>query len=162
TAREKDAREAQQKLSEKADELQLQVYKVKVALAQQECQQVSFPTASRLLHECPPPLRGWEWHYVNRLGHLQLQRFQYNARVYGVALAPDGGRLVVATTKELFWYETAGGKLVGPRGPAVPLTPWTLWSRRRPLAFSPDGTLLACLSARNTILLLDARNLGRE
>ncbi len=41
-------------------------YGYRVPLAQQAAREGDIPRAGQLLADCPPPLRGWEWHYLNR------------------------------------------------------------------------------------------------
>ncbi|HKB02946.1 MAG TPA: protein kinase [Gemmataceae bacterium] len=93
--------------------------------------------AEELLEQCPPELRGWEWHYVKRLPFSRILELPHDDVVSGVAWSPDGRLL-------------ASGSLNGSvkvwdawtEGPPLFELP-TLKRVARHLAFSPDGTLLA-------------------
>ncbi|MBX9582740.1 MAG: WD40 repeat domain-containing protein, partial [Gemmataceae bacterium] len=53
--------------------------------------------ARRLLDDCPPDRRGWEWNYVHRLLHPEGRVFDPKAGfAYAVAWDPAGKRLVTA------------------------------------------------------------------
>ena len=44
----------------------------------------------RLLDQCPPDLRGWEWHYLKRLRGKGLPPLRHDAAVLCAAISPDG------------------------------------------------------------------------
>ena len=100
-------------------------------------------------------LRGFEWHYLNRLRHtgvltLQGKRFDH------VAFSPDGLRLVAAVNlagkNELQLMDAATGKeLLSFKGHAS-----HIWS----VAISPDGKRLA--SASNEVVKVWDAVTGRE
>jgi WD40 repeat protein len=46
--------------------------------------------AQRLLDECPPALRGWEWNYLQRLCRVEPLVIRDDGPVCGVAFSPDG------------------------------------------------------------------------
>ena len=50
-------------------------------LALREVQDDNVPLAEDLLQGCPVDLRGWEWHYVNRLAHLERLTYWGHRRV---------------------------------------------------------------------------------
>ena len=47
----------------------------------------------KLLDDCPPDRRGWEWYYLKRLCHTELLSLSgHTDTVNGVAYSPDGTR----------------------------------------------------------------------
>jgi WD40 repeat protein len=122
-----------------------------LALAHNEYRANNLVRADEMLDDdkkCPGDLRGWEWHYLKRLCHSELRRFQadrpahFTSGQHGRSLAPDAGRLAVVNGPTLDIYDTTtgrkastsrvGGILAGPRINEV--------------ALSPDGKLLATSS----------------
>src|SRR5262249_22708802 len=118
-------------------DLEVNLYFRRIALAQSEWLANNFSQAERLLDECPPHLRGWEWHYVRGLrrgnppplrGHTEC--------VMSVAWSPDGRRLASRCFDGpiRLWDADTGKEL---------LTPPVSRSYFSGLVFSPDGRLLA-------------------
>jgi hypothetical protein len=60
-----------------------------------------FARANRLLDECPPDLRLWEWHYLKRLSNSELLSLTGHGGVVGAVLfsPPDGKRLATLGSK---------------------------------------------------------------
>src|SRR5262249_33411289 len=85
---------------ERGEELRRQDYVNRIALALREVQDDNVPLAEDLLQGCPVDLRGWEWHYVNRLAHLERLTFwghrqylmspRFGQSVQCLAFSPDG------------------------------------------------------------------------
>ncbi len=70
-------------------------YVNRVALAFVECRDDNLSVGRGLLNKCPAELRGWEWHYVNRLSHPALLTLDGGNGVPGtVAFSPDGRKIV--------------------------------------------------------------------
>jgi WD40 repeat protein len=52
--------------------------------------------ARRTLDDCPGELRGWEWHYLDRLMHAELQDLEVANHVRGLTVTGDGRQLLAA------------------------------------------------------------------
>jgi len=108
-----------------------------IAQCAQEQQAGNYERASHILDDCPVELRGWEWHYLQRLCNWGVRRT--------FVAAPSGLRQLA--------YSRNGLLAVSSDGPGVRL--WdpvsgqsrgTLGEANGPvnaLAFSPDGQFLA-------------------
>jgi WD40 repeat protein/serine/threonine protein kinase len=110
-----------------------------------------------------PDLRGFEWHYLNRLGHSELLTLKgHTSEIMNVAFSPDGKRLAAGSrgtwdgTKQtrvgaqvIVWDARTGQELLSLKGASASV------------AFSPDGKRLASSAADNTVKVWDAQT-GRE
>jgi WD40 repeat protein/serine/threonine protein kinase len=115
--------------------------------------------AEELLEQCPPKLRGWEWHYNKRLPFAGVLKLPHDDIVNRVAWSPDGRLLASASLKG--WVKIWDART------GVLLLPHQLQAQKRfvrGLAFSPDGRLLATGGEDDTIKLWDVgtRQLLRE
>ena len=91
----------------------------------------SVEQAEQLLEGCPPDLRGWEWRYLQRLCHSEIQNFPGSE---AVVFSPDGKRLAAPWGRNVIVWDLASNKAVCTcRGHAL---------RVASLAFSPDGRRL--------------------
>jgi WD40 repeat protein len=127
--------EADQRL--RAEQL---LYANSIALAQSAWHGNEIPGAKKALNDCPPPDRGWEWHFLRRLcetGKLTLgaDRGGFTA----VAFSLDGKRLAGGSGDEVVIWEFPSGRQVkvlrGTPGRGMMLK----------IAFSPDGKALAAV-----------------
>ena len=103
-----------------------------------------------------PDLRGFEWHYWNRLAHsYQLNLQGHTHKVYSVALSADGQRLASASYDKMVkvWDATSGQEMFTLKGHT---------SDVRSVAFSPDGQRLASASHDKMVKVWDARTLTHE
>ena len=117
-------------------------------------------------HEPQPgeeDLRGFEWHYWDRLSHPFLLELKGHAQPVGsVAFSPDGKRLASASGglvdrgEVKVWDATNGREVLMLRGHTAPV---------RSVAFSPDGKRLASASGyhlaakmRGEVKVWDATN----
>ena len=114
------------------------LYYNRVALADQHLSGHQADLAEQLLDDCPPSLRGWEWHYLMRLCYADSgpDHFAASGPIDGLAFSPDGRRLAAASEEGavILMDGTSGlwlSRLHGHSGPV------------RGVAFSPDGRVLA-------------------
>src|SRR5262249_4970362 len=81
--------------TDRARSLEWQLYVSRINRAHGEWSANNVAEAEQLLDACPEALRGWEWHYVKRLCHLDLLSYRGHTRaVTDVAFSPDGTRVV--------------------------------------------------------------------
>jgi hypothetical protein len=127
---------------ERAETLERQLAINRVNRAHGEWEANSVAAAERFLDECPPALRGWEWHYVKRLCHLDLLTYRGHKGIgaWGVAFSPNGK--LIASGAGGGWYRKPGQGEVAVWDAA---TGKEVFARRglkagvQCVAFSPDG-----------------------
>lgn len=142
------ARAQTQVATEKAENLAWEDYINRVNRAYREVMDDNVALAEDLLFGCAPGRRGWEWHYVMRLCHLDLLTLDGSlGSVNRVAYSPDGLSIafgsgkpttlpVVGSTDEArveLWNGAKG------RSQTLPAFEGTIHS----LAISPDGKRIA-------------------
>jgi serine/threonine protein kinase/WD40 repeat protein len=105
----------------------------------------------RLLEQCEPERRGWEWYYLRGVNHPELMtlRSQTLNMVFGVAFSPD--RRLMAFSGWDYYVNPSGGApttvvICDVRSGKQVRTLLARGVGLRP-AFSPDGRLLAVSSA---------------
>jgi WD40 repeat protein/tRNA A-37 threonylcarbamoyl transferase component Bud32 len=104
----------------------------------------------RLLNECDPESRGWEWHYLHRL--FQVRRpATLNGHADGVlsvAISPDGCRIASASADGVIkvWDRQSQREIHTLSGHAAAI---------KVVAFSPDGRQLASGSDDGDVRLWD-------
>jgi len=111
-------------------------YAQQIGQAEQERLEGKFSHADRILADCAPELRGWEWHYLHRLCNWGLRRSLIDCGAPVRLVAFGGGRLAVATESPGVQFRDAdSGKLLAKLGEQH--------GRVNAVAFSPDGKQLA-------------------
>src|SRR5205085_5264543 len=87
--------EEQSRLADQAlDRERQSAYFQRIALADREWSANNLSRALQLLDQCPPDLRGWEWHYLKRLRGKSLPPLRHDAAVLCAAISPDGEQIV--------------------------------------------------------------------
>ena len=150
----------------RARDVTRQSYLNAIALAHLEWQGNNVAGADRILDECPPDMRDWEWFYLKRLCHSDLFTLRAHTSAFSVAFSHDGQRLATAGSG----FEDDDGKNRGWRGE---VKVWDAQSGQgllvlpefsrpiRSVAFSPDGTQLAIGGDLNVVTLWDSHT-GQE
>jgi WD40 repeat protein len=119
------------------------LYVANVRLAQRAWEEAHIRSLRAFLEEADrrqpgdDDLRGFEWHYLWRLAHPDVQTLRgHTASTHGIAFSPDGQRLASASAdRTVKLWEVATGKVLR-----------TLQGQTQgavSLAFSPDGQRLA-------------------
>src|SRR5262249_61629750 len=111
----------QEALRDKTEALereQQSLYFQLIATAAQQLDAQNLGRAEELLDECPPHLRGWEWHYLKRLRDVPPRPLSLGGRwskagsASDLAFSPDGYFLAAAGGMEVKVWEPATGREV--------------------------------------------------
>src|SRR5262245_30205881 len=81
---------ANRDLHEALDRERLNPYFQRIALADSEWSANNLSRMQELIEQCPPDLRGWEWHYLKRLRGKSLPPMRHDGAVLCAAISPDG------------------------------------------------------------------------
>src|SRR5262249_44327370 len=121
-----------------------------VALAHRECQTENPGRAEELLDNCPPHLRGGEWHYWRRQSRTALLTIPaHDDHAMNVAYSPDGKSLATSGedgTVRVFDPLTGRRKLL-----LHGHSPNICWR----VTYSPNGTMLASGGRDKTVKIWD-------
>jgi WD40 repeat protein len=101
-----------------------------------------------ILQECEPRLRGWEWKYMKRRGHLDLHTLssQGGKGLVDLALSPDGFLIAAADHYDVQIWDIRAQK---PRAQRLH------HAQVSSIAFSPDGSRLVSAADDLKLLLWD-------
>src|SRR5262249_20747322 len=136
------------------------LYHSRITVAWHEWNANNVARTEHLLDQCAPERRGWEWHYLKRLCHSEQLTVQaHRDGVSGLAFSPNGEYLASSAGDRGF--RTNPGRVPGE------LTIWRAARLERlgdclghtgrvdGVAFAPDSSRLASVSADNTARLWD-------
>ncbi len=128
-------------------------YHQRIALADRELSVNNLNRAEELLDLCPPELRGWEWHYLRRLGRGKDRiPLRHDAAILSVAISPSGERLAsVDQHGFLKLWDLPSGQCLH----SIPAYPG---QQARCVAFSPDGQRLASTCWDGTVSVWEAES----
>jgi WD40 repeat protein len=141
---------ANQDLHQALERERQNAYYQRIALAEREWAANNLGRMQLLLEECPEDLRGWEWHYLNRLRYKDLPPLRHDGAVFDAAFSPDGRR--IASSDQDGWvkiWDVQTGQLF--------LKFRAHQDHARSLVFSSDGHRLATGSWDGTLKTWDAR-----
>ena len=128
-----------------SERLRRRDYINRVNLALREFEGNNVGRALELLEDCPKDLQGWEWEYVNRQCHLDLQTFQEpGPAVNAVAFSPDGTQIVCGSGDYKDNVDAVGTVVIRDLGTGeIVFERSDLPGGVRSVAFSPDGRFIA-------------------
>ena len=134
--------------------LEREAYFMRIALADRAIKTANYSQAGKLLVDCPPALRGWEWRRLEHMRHLDLTTWTHPFAfgMLDAAVSPDGKRIATACGPRagiLVWDATTGKHLLQMTGHLRNITG---------VAYSPDSTLLASSSDDGTVRLWDSKS----
>jgi WD40 repeat protein len=145
-----DLNQANEGLKQSLERERQNAYYQRIALAEREWAANNLGRMQLLLEECPSDLRGWEWHYLNRLRYKGLPPLRHDNAVFGAAFSPDGRR--IASSDQDGWvkiWDATTGQLS--------LKFRAHQDHARCVVFSSDGHRLATGSWDGTVKTWDAR-----
>ena len=122
-----------------------------IALAEREVAAGNVGRTEELLDDCPPHLRGWEWHYLKRHPNGPSAFSGHGSGVSWVAFSPDGDLIASAGSipmvGQILIWERATGKI---RHRLLGHT-----NAIEGMAFSPDGRRIATASWDKSVKVWD-------
>jgi WD40 repeat protein len=160
--REASDKEAQARRDAQAERARAEniVYHNSMARAAGSWQDNEMPVAEQRLDECLPELRRWEWHYLKRLCHAELETHPGPPCEPGqrVAASGDGGRWAVVRKQGVGWFRIdawAVGIWDARAGRGLREVDPDAWAPLAAVALRPDGQRLAVARADGDIHLWD-------
>jgi WD40 repeat protein/tRNA A-37 threonylcarbamoyl transferase component Bud32 len=136
------------------------LYVVRIAFADREWLANHIAKAERLLDQCPPERRHWEWYYLKGLCHRDLITLPPpHGRINTLSFSPDGKQLFAAGSGDTghrnevkVWNVSEGKEILTLRGHTA-----EIWR----VALSPDGRYIGSTGADQTVKVWD-RKAGKE
>jgi len=119
-------------------------------IAHQEWWDNNVAATLALLESTRADLRGWEWNYVNRLGHAELVAFrEHTDTVNSPSFSPDGSKIVTASHDHTarVWNTSTGTEILKIPHPDAVIS----------ASFSSDGSLLLTGCVDHVARIWDAR-----
>ena len=144
-----ETEQARLALADANDKIDQSSYLFKIDLAYRDVLNLDFGRCDRLLDECPPARRQWEWRFVRSLRGACVQSFHLPAETplaSAMAVTPDGGRLAVAWENgavQVWDLRTKKLAAAWTVKPEKPCGGFRLRQGVTSLAFSGDGKRLA-------------------
>jgi WD40 repeat protein/serine/threonine protein kinase len=142
--------QANQDLHQSLERERQNAYYTRIALAEREWSANNLSRMQQLLEECPEDLRGWEWHYLQRLRYQTLRPLHHACAVHCAVFSPDGRR--VASSDQDGWVKVWDAHTGQELLPAFRAHQ----EHVRIVAFSPDGKVVATGSSDGTVKTWDA------
>ena len=130
------------------DQERLAMYSYRIALAHREWETGRVSRARFLLEECPPHLRHWEWHFLQRLCHMAHRTLPRLPDPRDAVFTPDGKHLAVLDTSGVVFFRKVDGWWHAPDLGEAGVGGYTF-------ALSPNGRLLAIGHQNRGITLWD-------
>jgi len=144
------AEEETKRAKELAETQRKQLYFNHIALADISYRDGDIRRLRELLDLCPEDLRGWEWYRLNHISDQASVTLRgHSGNVAGVAVSPDGTRIVSASYDGTVkvWYAASGDELMTLRGHV---------GRVYSVSFSPDCKRIVSCSSDKTLKVWDA------
>jgi WD40 repeat protein/serine/threonine protein kinase len=159
-----EAELARRKEADQRERARTSLYFSRIARSQLQWRVNDLTGAEETLNSCRPIVsltdrRGWEWHYLNGLYHVELFALNHalSGEDGGVVFRPDGERIA----------SIVGG---APRSDSEAASELRIWSARdgvvqrsttlegswRRIAYRPNGKQLALASADGALIVIDA------
>jgi WD40 repeat protein len=160
---EEEVKRANAHLLSVQDVLRTTLYATRTNLALEAFEANDLVRFRTLLEQCKPrgdepDLRGWEWNYLEGLGHEERLTFRgHDKAVYKVAISRDG-RLAASSQEggTVKLWDTTSGEVrhsLVPGKPVGSLGPWS--GAVTGMAFRPDGLRLAAAGADRFVRIWD-------
>lgn len=154
--------EARRQVERERNKLASFEYGGTMRMAYEEWHKGNFPAMRFLLDNAPAKLRGWEWHYLNRLSDSSLFTLQgHRGAVTAASFSPDGARIITASGdfgefgksgEVKVWHAQTGAEVLALQGHSD-----VVWAAE----FSRDGERIVTGSWDKTARVWDAKT-GRQ
>ena len=147
----KETEEARIALALEKEKLERVEYGRTMQVAHQEWRDSNVAATLALLNSTRKDLRGWEWHYVHRICHVDLFTFKGHTNlVNSASFSADGSRVLTGSEDKLakVWDSKTGAEVLTLRGHTGSVNS---------ASFSPDGSQVVTGSWDQTAKVWDAK-----